>query len=225
MKFHHRPAFVLSLAVISVVIGLRCRPAEASTTKPAAKHPPAHSAHTSATKHKAGIQAVHHRRVSSSKAETTKARPFGAHKASVVARRGKGRKAKPRRSTAYTRLARMQMDPARVESIQQALISAGEFHGEPTGQWDSATRGAMARYQAANGFGVTGLPDAKSLMKLGLGPHPLPPELNATRAAPASHPDASPASAMSDQSVAPSDKPAPTPADPSAPTPPSAGHR
>lgn len=91
------------------------------------------------------------------------------------------RKVAAHRSTAYTRLAHMQMNPARVENIQQALISAGELHGTPTGLWDAQTREAMARYQTANGFGATGLPDAKSLMKLGLGPHPLPPQLDKTR--------------------------------------------
>jgi peptidoglycan hydrolase-like protein with peptidoglycan-binding domain len=78
----------------------------------------------------------------------------------------------------------MQMDPGRVEDIQQALIKAGDLQGTPTGRWDAQTREAMSRYQTANGFGVTGLPDAKSLMKLGLGPHPLPPQLD--KAGPAS---------------------------------------
>ncbi|HEV2378420.1 MAG TPA: peptidoglycan-binding domain-containing protein [Terriglobia bacterium] len=87
-----------------------------------------------------------------------------------------------RRPNAYQRLAKMQMDPGRVESIQRALSDAGVYHGSPTGQWDSETRDAMARYQAQSGFGVTGLPDAKSLMKLGLGPHPLPAELDKKRA-------------------------------------------
>lgn len=87
-----------------------------------------------------------------------------------------------RRPNAYQRLAKMQMDPGRVESIQRALSEAGVYQGSPTGQWDSETRDAMARYQAQNGFGVTGLPDAKSLMKLGLGPHPLPAELDKKRA-------------------------------------------
>jgi hypothetical protein len=32
----------------------------------------------------------------------------------------------------------------------------------------------MQQYQQANGFGSTGLPDSRSLMKMGLGPHPLP---------------------------------------------------
>jgi peptidoglycan hydrolase-like protein with peptidoglycan-binding domain len=94
----------------------------------------------------------------------------------------------------------MQMSPSRVETIQQALINAGTLHGTPTGHWDSETRDAMARYQDANGFGVTGLPDAKSLMKLGLGPHPLPAELNKAPAASGADPAASPA--------APPDKPA-----------------
>jgi peptidoglycan hydrolase-like protein with peptidoglycan-binding domain len=80
----------------------------------------------------------------------------------------------------------MQMDPGRVENIQQALINAGELHGTPTGRWDAATRDAMARYQTANGFGATGLPDAKSLMKLGLGPHPLPAQLDKNKTPPAS---------------------------------------
>jgi peptidoglycan hydrolase-like protein with peptidoglycan-binding domain len=139
----------------------------------------------------------------------------------IAGRRGKGRKAKPGRSTAYTRLARMQMDPARVQSIQRALMSAGAFHGAPTGRWDSETRDAMARYQAANGFGVTGLPDAKSLMKLGLGPHPLPAELSKTPAAAAGgEPDPAPGSAtlpppekQATQPPAPSAAPAQDPPD------------
>jgi hypothetical protein len=44
----------------------------------------------------------------------------------------------------------------------------------------------MRRYQADHGFPATGLPEARSLMKLGLGPHPLPEELDASRAARAS---------------------------------------
>jgi hypothetical protein len=55
-----------------------------------------------------------------------------------------------------------------------------------SGLWDDATRDAMRSYQAANGFSPTGLPDAKSLMKLGLGPHALPSELDNGGAKPAS---------------------------------------
>ncbi len=71
----------------------------------------------------------------------------------------------------------------RVVEIQQALTQEGYLKSEPSGSWDEATRNAMRRYQSANGFAATGLPEAKSLMKLGLGPHALPPELDPTIAA------------------------------------------
>ena len=74
----------------------------------------------------------------------------------------------------------------RVGEIQQALAQAGYYRGEPNGRWDDRTRDAMRHYQQANGFGTTGLPDAKSLMKLGLGPHPLPDDLVSSSAASAS---------------------------------------
>jgi len=70
-------------------------------------------------------------------------------------------------------------EPERIQEIQQALVKTGYLSAEPNGRWDDQTREAMRRYQADHGFPVTGLPEAKSLMKLGLGPHPLPPELDA----------------------------------------------
>jgi hypothetical protein len=73
--------------------------------------------------------------------------------------------------------ARVHLQPERVKEIQQALAHSGYLREEPTGRWDTATRDAMRQYQQANGFAVTGLPEAKPLMKLGLGPHPLPPGL------------------------------------------------
>lgn len=66
---------------------------------------------------------------------------------------------------------------SRVRQIQKALIKAGYLHEKPTGRWDNATDDAMRQYQIKNGFAPTGLPEAKTLMKLGLGPHPLPPAL------------------------------------------------
>jgi peptidoglycan hydrolase-like protein with peptidoglycan-binding domain len=70
------------------------------------------------------------------------------------------------------------MQPERATEIQQALFRAGYLNQEPTGVYDDATRNAMRRFQTENGFPATGLPEAKSLMKLGLGPHPLPSELD-----------------------------------------------
>ena len=85
-----------------------------------------------------------------------------------------------RRSSFRTRIARMKLQPERVTEIQQSLIDAGYLHQETTGKWDSATRDAMVRYQTDNGFPATGLPEAKSLMKLGLGPHALPADVDPT---------------------------------------------
>ena len=79
-----------------------------------------------------------------------------------------------RRSSYRYRLARLQPEPSRIEEIQQALIREGYLKQEATGKWDDATRAAMRAFQQANGFEVTGLPESKALMKLGLGPHPLP---------------------------------------------------
>jgi peptidoglycan hydrolase-like protein with peptidoglycan-binding domain len=72
----------------------------------------------------------------------------------------------------------LHLAPERVQEIQQALIRDGYLQGEATGDWDTPTRAAMLRYQTMHGFPPTGLPEAKSLMKLGLGPHPLSPELD-----------------------------------------------
>jgi peptidoglycan hydrolase-like protein with peptidoglycan-binding domain len=87
-----------------------------------------------------------------------------------------------RRRVRYTpfryRLAHLQMSSDRVQEIQSALAKEGYYQSEPSGKWDEPTKAAMRNYQAANGFDPTGLPDAKSLMKLGLGPHPLPLELD-----------------------------------------------
>ncbi|MGH9449902.1 MAG: peptidoglycan-binding domain-containing protein [Terriglobia bacterium] len=88
-------------------------------------------------------------------------------------RRGTRRVMAPRR-----RMPGLEIPPARAQQIQQALIQDGDYRGLPTGRWDTQTRAAMRLYQHKNGFQATGLPDAKSLMKMGLGPHPLPPQLD-----------------------------------------------
>jgi hypothetical protein len=90
-----------------------------------------------------------------------------------------GRRKVARRQPSWTKV---RLGSGRVGEIQNALAHAGYYQGEPTGTWDDRTREAMRHYQTANGFGATGLPDAKSIMKLGLGPHPLPEELAATSA-------------------------------------------
>ena len=87
---------------------------------------------------------------------------------------------RPRKESFRTRLARQKLQPQRIEEIQRGLIQAGYLNEEPTGKWDNSTREAMRAFQHAYGFPETGLPEAKSLMKLGLGPHPLPEDLDPT---------------------------------------------
>ncbi len=91
-----------------------------------------------------------------------------------------------RRENYRYRLARLRPEPQRVAEIQRGLIQAGYLNHEPTGTWDDPTREAMRRFQQDHGFPVTGLPDAKSLMKLGLGPHPLPEDVDPSVASRAS---------------------------------------
>jgi hypothetical protein len=91
--------------------------------------------------------------------------------------------ARARRAAARRRRAQLRPEPERIQEIQQALVQAGYLNAQPNGRWDDQTREAMRRYQADHGFPVTGLPEAKSLMKLGLGPHPLPADLDASSGA------------------------------------------
>lgn len=118
----------------------------------------------------------------SSKAVVTKVHTTKAH---TTAKSSKSKAAKPHANSGSSdqhRRAAMRPEPQRVQKIQKALIEAGELHQEPTGRWDDATRDAMKRYQEAHGFAPTGLPDAKSLMRMGLGPHPLPPDVETAAA-------------------------------------------
>jgi Putative peptidoglycan binding domain len=62
------------------------------------------------------------------------------------------------------------IDEQRTVEIQNALIKEHYLSGEPSGTWDGATRDAMTRYQAANGWQTKLTPDSRALIKLGLGP-------------------------------------------------------
>lgn len=64
------------------------------------------------------------------------------------------------------------VDSQRAREIQQALIRQHYLEGEPSGKWDSATQAAMQRYQADQGWQSKTIPDARALIKLGLGPSP-----------------------------------------------------
>jgi hypothetical protein len=71
------------------------------------------------------------------------------------------------------------IDSDRAREIQEALIRERYMQGEPTGAWDDSTQAAMQRYQADQGWQSKTTPDARALIKLGLGPshdHLLNPE-------------------------------------------------
>ncbi len=112
------------------------------------------------------------RSTASKKAPARKAQP-----AKASTRKTKGSRRRTSGRYRY-RLAQLRLRPERVVEIQRALIDAGYLKHEPTGKWDDATRDSMKRFQADNNFPTTGLPEAKSLMKLGLGPHALPEEID-----------------------------------------------
>jgi hypothetical protein len=58
----------------------------------------------------------------------------------------------------------------RATEIQTALIQHGYLTGEPSGAWDNQTAAAMAKFQGDNGWPTKVTPDARALIKLGLGP-------------------------------------------------------
>ena len=175
-----------------------------SAHKPAARVASSHSAgtHPAAKKVATPASALHsttHRRVASSPrpvhhaagktsghaSSAASAKGSATHAGAYTSQRkgatGRSRASRPTRSRSLSgqqRLARLHLAPERVQAIQQALIRDGYLQGDATGEWDLRTRGAMLRYQTMHGFPPTGLPEAKSLMKLGLGPHPLSPELD-----------------------------------------------
>jgi hypothetical protein len=71
------------------------------------------------------------------------------------------------------------IDAARAREIQEALIREHYLEGTASGTWDASSQMAMERYQADNGWQSKQVPDARALIKLGLGPdheHLLNPE-------------------------------------------------
>ena len=142
--------------------------------------------HKSATTVKQKSGAPPHRAHRASQHSAPKTRTAASQRPS--AHRTSKRHLSPRaaRAAARRRRARLRPEPERIEEIQKALAQAGYFKAQPNGLWNDQTRAAMRRYQADHGFPATGLPEAKSLMKLGLGPHPLPADVDTTPGAKAS---------------------------------------
>ena len=88
------------------------------------------------------------------------------------------RKGKRARKASWRR-GQQKIDPKRAREIQEALIREHYMQGNASGVWDQTSQKAMVRYQAENGWQTKTVPDARALIKLGLGPdheHLLNPE-------------------------------------------------
>ena len=157
-------------------------PHTATNSKPVAHSASAQSAAPKATAHASSVQAAKRTpaqttaHASSAKVASKTPARATAHTPQRASSSARYRRARP--LTGAERLARLRLQPERIQEIQQALIREGYLRGDANGQWDAATHDAMLRFQTDHGFPTTGLPEAKSLMKLGLGSHPLPPELD-----------------------------------------------
>jgi hypothetical protein len=79
-------------------------------------------------------------------------------------------KSKKSRKSAASRHGQQKIDPQRALEIQQALIREHYLTGKPSGVWNDETQQAMQRYQADNNWQSKTTPDARALIKLGLGP-------------------------------------------------------
>lgn len=86
---------------------------------------------------------------------------------------------KTRKSASRRPRGQQKIDSQRAVEIQEALIREHYLTGKPTGVWNDETQQAMQRYQADNNWQSKTTPDARALIKLGLGPdhqHLLNPE-------------------------------------------------
>jgi len=173
----HNPARLFVLAVAALLIVGASFALAAETSGASSSSALLHKKHKKKKRQpKPTISTTQHKASSAARTPVShSARKPGVRNASARSR------AIPKSSKA--RLARLHLQSNRITEIQEALIGVGYLTPPASGSWDDTTRAAMRHYQVDNGFGVTGLPDAKSLMKLGLGPHPLPSELQPATAA------------------------------------------
>jgi Putative peptidoglycan binding domain len=113
-------------------------------------------------------------------------------------------------SASWRSRGQQKIDADRATEIQQALIRERYLSGMPSGVWDDTTEKAMQRYQGDNGWQNKSTPDARALIKLGLGPdrqHLLNPESAMTSGAQS---ERRPAGAATRAPSAPSPVPAPS---------------
>lgn len=96
------------------------------------------------------------------------------------------------------------IEPERAVQMQTALIAAGYMSGTPSGEWDLQTQSAMEKLQADNGWQTKLVPDARAIIKLGLGPSAS--TVSDLAASAGENHDTTPTSAEPSQSVTPSNQ-------------------
>jgi putative peptidoglycan binding protein len=109
----------------------------------------------------------------------TSSRTSAHNSARTSAQKSKSSHGKKNSKQAAKKRGQQAIDSDRAREIQEALIRERYMQGEPTGSWDDSTQAAMQRYQADQGWQSKTTPDARALIKLGLGPshdHLLNPE-------------------------------------------------
>ncbi len=82
------------------------------------------------------------------------------------------RKSRVRRTsrTSWRHRGQQSIKTDRAREIQEALIRENYLDGEADGVWGPESQAAMAHYQEDNGWQSKVVPDARALIKLGLGP-------------------------------------------------------
>jgi hypothetical protein len=92
-------------------------------------------------------------------AHSTKAHGKAHHKHTRVKRAG-----------AWKKHGQHGIDADRARDIQEALIRQHYLSGTASGVWDNDSKAAMAKFQKDQGWQSKRIPDARALIKLGLGP-------------------------------------------------------
>ena len=130
----------------------------------------ASTASGASTAHHRASTAAHHSSTTSHHASTARHRASTVNShASTSSSHGKRHGRKGSSKTGRLR-GQQAIEPGRVTEIQQALIREHYLAGEANGQWDAATKAAMEKYQADQGWQTKLMPDSRALKKLGLGP-------------------------------------------------------
>jgi putative peptidoglycan binding protein len=96
--------------------------------------------------------------------------PATAKKASPSHKSASKGKRSRKKAASYKSHGQQKIDPQRAQQIQDALIRQHYLSGEASGTWDDSTEKAMQKFQADNGWQSKTTPDARALIKLGLGP-------------------------------------------------------